>query len=74
MEAFSDGLLAMVVTLLVLDLHAPAGERIGRGLTEQWPSYVAYLGSFAYAGVIWVNHRYLFTRSGESTPHSCGET
>ncbi len=61
-EAFSDGVLAIVVTLLVLDLKAPPGPHIGHGLAEQWPAYVAYLGSFAYAGVIWVNHHYLFTR------------
>ena len=62
-EAFSDGVLAIAITLLVLELHAP-GERgqFLRGLTEQLPVYVAYLASFAYIGVIWVNHHQLFTR------------
>jgi uncharacterized membrane protein len=62
-EAFSDGVLAIAITLLVLDLHAP--EQRGdflRGLLEQAPVYVAYLASFAYIGVIWVNHHQLFTR------------
>jgi uncharacterized membrane protein len=62
-EAFSDGVLAIVITLLVLDLRAP--EERGAMLHQllvQWPVYVAYLASFAYVGVIWVNHHQLFTR------------
>lgn len=68
-EAFSDGVLAIVITLLVLDLRAP--ETRGTMLHEllrQWPAYVAYLASFAYVGVIWLNHHQLFTRiSGVDT-------
>jgi uncharacterized membrane protein len=60
-EAFSDGVLAIVITLLVLDLHAPAGHVLTR-LLRQWPAYLAYLASFGYVGVIWVNHHQLFTR------------
>jgi uncharacterized membrane protein len=61
-EAFSDGVLAIVITLLVLDLRAPEvhGEILHQ-LLEQWPFYVAYLASFGYVGVIWVNHHQLFT-------------
>ena len=62
-EAFSDAVLAIVITLLVLDLRAP--EKPGATLHEllqQWPVYVAYLASFASVGVIWVNHHQLFTR------------
>ena len=59
----SDGVLAIVITLLVLDLRAPQDRgAMLRQLLEQWPAYVAYLASFAYAGVIWVNHHQLFTR------------
>jgi uncharacterized membrane protein len=62
-EAFSDGVLAIVITLLVLDLHAPeARGEVLNDLVDQWPAYVAYLASFAYVGVIWVNHHQLFTR------------
>lgn len=62
-EAFSDGVLAIVITLLVLDLRAPdtRGAMLQQ-LLHQWPVYVAYLASFAYVGVIWVNHHQLFTR------------
>lgn len=62
-EAFSDGVLAIAVTLLVLNLRAP--ERRGlmlHDLAVQWPVYLAYLASFGYVGVIWVNHHQLFTR------------
>ncbi|HTX26311.1 MAG TPA: TMEM175 family protein [Streptosporangiaceae bacterium] len=62
-EAFSDGVFAIVITLLVLDLKAPAHHgTVLRDLLAQWPAYVAYLASFAYVGVIWVNHHQMFTR------------
>ncbi|MDQ6906106.1 MAG: TMEM175 family protein [Chloroflexota bacterium] len=63
-EAFSDGVLAIAITLLVLDLKVPAGEpgTVVRHLLDQWAEYVAYLASFMYVGVIWVNHHALFAR------------
>lgn len=62
-EAFSDGVLAIAITLLVLNLHAPS-QSAGTlsELASQWPAYLAYLASFGYIGVIWVNHHQLFTR------------
>jgi uncharacterized membrane protein len=62
-EAFSDGVFAIAITLLVLDLKAPMTRtQVLHGLLVQWPAYLAYLASFGYIGVIWVNHHYLFTR------------
>ncbi len=63
-EAFSDGVLAIALTLLALDLRVPASRPGGFGhdLLKQWPSYIAYLASFVYIGVIWANHHALFTR------------
>jgi uncharacterized membrane protein len=62
-EAFSDGVFAIAITLLVLDLKAPASRgAVLHDLLAEWPAYVAYLASFGYIGVIWVNHHYLFTR------------
>ena len=61
-EAFSDAVFAIAITLLVLDLHAPSGGDMLHQLLEQWPSYLAYLASFGYIGVIWLNHHQLFTR------------
>jgi uncharacterized membrane protein len=61
-EAFSDAVFAIAITLLVLDLHAPSGGDMLHHLLQQWPGYLAYLASFGYIGVIWVNHHQLFTR------------
>ncbi|GIH18070.1 TMEM175 family protein [Rugosimonospora africana] len=63
-EAFSDGILAIVITLLVLDLrppNSPAGHLLS-GLLEQWPGYAAYVASYAYVAVVWLNHKATFRR------------
>jgi uncharacterized membrane protein len=58
MEAFSDGVLAIVITLLILDVKVPtdAEGHLGRELAAQWPQYAAYLSSFLIVGTIWLNH------------------
>ena len=58
LEAFSDGVLAIVITLLILDIHVPADAsgHLARALGDQWPQYAAYLLSFFVVGVIWLNH------------------
>lgn len=63
-EAFSDGVLAIAITLLVLDLHADVSGRGSLFLTlvHQWESYLAYLTSFLTIGVIWLNHHAFFER------------
>src|SRR5689334_19105936 len=61
LEAFSDGVFAVAITLLALDL-AVAGPGHGpllRQLSEHWPAFAAYLVSFATIGVIWINHQSL---------------
>ncbi len=60
-EAFSDGVFAIAITLLVLDLKVPrAGQTssagLGASLLAQWPTFLAYLASFATILVMWVNH------------------
>jgi len=55
LAAFSDGVLAIAATLLILDVHA-RGEPLGHALLHSWPSYAAYATSFATIGIIWVNH------------------
>jgi uncharacterized membrane protein len=61
-EAFSDGVFAIAITLLILELKVPhPGEGpLAARLAEQWPSYAAYLTSFATIGIMWVNHHRLF--------------
>ena len=58
MEAFSDGVFAIAITLLVLEIGVPAGSEddLLRAVAEQWPSYLAYLVSFATIGAIWLKH------------------
>ena len=66
-EAFSDGVFAIAVTLLVLELKVPQlAEDAGSGelwsaLLSRWPSYAAYLVSFMTILIVWVNHHRLFT-------------
>jgi uncharacterized membrane protein len=63
-ETFSDGVFAIVITLLVLDLRPPAvppGQLLA-ALLEQWPTYLAFVTSFLYVGVVWLNHHAAFDR------------
>ena len=63
LEAFSDGVIAIAITLLVLELRPPdieAGQTLLDALWHEWPSYVAYVVAFAQLGVIWLNHHRLF--------------
>jgi uncharacterized membrane protein len=59
-EAFSDGVLAIAITLLVLDLRVPLAATLhgslARALAHEWPAYAAYVTSFLIIGIIWVNH------------------
>ena len=61
-EAFSDGVFAIAITLLILDVRVPtvAQGPLGVALRRQWPTYVAYLISFSFIGIMWVNHHRLF--------------
>ena len=63
-EAFSDAVFAITITLLVLEIHRPALDEpeLGRRLLEQWPDYAAFAVSFVYVGVVWLNHHALFAR------------
>ena len=67
LEGFSDGVFAIAITLLVLDIAVPARDQIGAGglssaLAKEWPSYFAYLVSFLVIGIIWVNHHTMFSK------------
>ena len=61
LEAFSDGVFAIAITLLVLELSVDtATQDLGQSLLHIWPSYLAYVTSFFTIGVIWINHHVLF--------------
>src|SRR5579859_3308398 len=65
-EAFADGVFAIVITLLILDIHVPQvqGTPVGPQLVQQliamWPKYLAYAMSFIIVGVYWVGHHAQF--------------
>lgn len=66
-EAFSDGVFSIVITLLILDIRVPLattlhGRTLGQALLAQWPSYAAYVISFLLVGGVWANHHVMFRR------------
>ncbi len=58
-EAFSDGVLAIIITIMVLELKVPAGDDLG-ALRPLHAALLAYVLSFAYVGIYWNNHHHLF--------------
>jgi uncharacterized membrane protein len=63
LEAFSDGVFAIAITLLVIEIRPPEvheGESLAHALGTLWPSYLAYVVSFLTIGVIWLNHHRIF--------------
>lgn len=61
-EAFSDGVVAIIVTIMVLELHPPVAEGMDR-LWSLWPIFLAYALSYVYVGIYWVNHHRLFAHA-----------
>ena len=66
-EAFSDGVFAIAITLLILEIHLPSSAFGGSGdraqvhaLLSIWPQYLVYVASFATIGIMWLNHHALF--------------
>jgi uncharacterized membrane protein len=61
LEAFSDGVFAVAITLLALDLtvEGPGHGSLLEQLTDKWPAFLAYLISFFMIGIVWVNHHAL---------------
>jgi uncharacterized membrane protein len=65
-EAFSDGIFAIAITLLVLNIRVPPPDLTGHGgtllpaLLGLWPAYLGYLISFFTIGIMWVNHHSMF--------------
>lgn len=60
-EAFSDGVFAVAITLLVLDLRVPSTKgSLITALADQWPAFAAFAISFLVIGIVWVNHHTLF--------------
>ncbi len=67
LEFFSDAILAIAITLLVIEIHVPTvpGGELGRALRHLWPSYLAYALSFCTIGLVWLAHHGMFRRIKE---------
>jgi uncharacterized membrane protein len=64
-EAFSDGVFAIAITLLVLDVHVPlrgdlSNQSLWSALGDRWTNYLSFLMSFLIVAVVWANHRTMF--------------
>jgi uncharacterized membrane protein len=59
-EAFSDGVLAIIITIMVLELKAPDTDGLA-ALWPLWPTFLAYVLSYLYVAIYWVNHHRLFS-------------
>ena len=69
LETFADGVIAIAITLLILDVKVPEvhGAALRTALARQWPSYAGYAVSFLTIGVIWVNHHHMFKLIARTT-------
>ena len=59
LEAFSDGVLAIIITIMILELKQPVGDRL-KDFTDLWPTLIAYLISFMFIAIYWVNYHLIF--------------
>jgi uncharacterized membrane protein len=65
LEAFSDGVIAVIITIMVLELKVPHQDGIG-GLYAVVPTFAVYAISFAFTGIYWINHHHLVHRTEEA--------
>lgn len=63
LEAFSDGVLAIIITIMVLELKVPHGEELN-ALRPLVPAFLSYVLSFVYLGIYWNNHHHLLQAAG----------
>jgi uncharacterized membrane protein len=67
LEAFSDGVIAVIITIMVLELKAPEHDALPE-LLKLWPSFSIYLVSFVFVAIYWINHHNLLTQARRVTP------
>src|SRR5271165_473296 len=66
MEAFSDGVIAIIITIMVLELKVPHGENLA-ALLPVIPVFLSYVLSFLYVGIYWNNHHHMLHASDQVT-------
>jgi uncharacterized membrane protein len=68
LTAFSDGVFAVLITVLVLDLHPPAGPTFA-SLLSHWPSWLSYAVSYLFIALVWVNHHHVMRYATATTSY-----
>ena len=58
LEAFSDGVIAIIITIMVLEMKVPHGDNLA-ALAPLWPVFLSYVLSFTFIGIYWTNHHHL---------------
>ena len=74
LEAFSDAIIAIAITLLVLEIHVPerheeggSNSKLWHELGDLWPSYLGFVISFVVIGIMWANHHEIFRYIGRTS-------
>ena len=67
LSTFSDGVFAVLITVLVLELHAPPKPTFA-ALLALWPTWLSYAVSYVFIAIVWINHHYLMRYATEVTP------
>ena len=67
LEAFSDGVFAVIITILVLELKPPTAHSLS-ALLPLWPTGLSYVVSYLFIAIVWVNHHHLFSYAELATP------
>ena len=67
LSAFSDGVFAVLITVLVLELRPPEQATFA-ALLALWPTWLSYAVSYLFIAIVWINHHYLLRYAGEATP------
>jgi uncharacterized membrane protein len=67
LSAFSDGVFAVLITVLVLELRPPEHPTY-RALFELWPTWLSYAVSYLFIAIVWINHHYLMRYAAIATP------
>jgi uncharacterized membrane protein len=73
LESISDGVIAVIITIMVLELHPPEVATVP-ALLGLWPPFAIYLVSFLFLATFWVNHRYMFNLMRRVDGRGCGAT
>ena len=71
LSMFSDGVFAVLITVLVLELRPPERPTF-EAFLALWPTWLSYAVSYVFIAIVWANHHYLIRYASEATPGLCG--